>query len=68
MTGGFAKAAAGSSIHAADRHYIREKTVTCLTRKMPEVWAQGTWNWIQSHVNSSRLYRPPRDSKVRPDL
>ena len=44
MTGGFAKAAAGSSIHAADRHYIKEKTVTCLTRKMPEVWAQGTWN------------------------
>ena len=51
-----------------DRQYLREASSAQLRRRTTKARIQGTRDWVASHARSSRRYRPPTGSSIRPDL
>ena len=68
MADAFAKAAAVDASGSVEQQLLRQASPPHLTRATTEARAQGTRDWVSSHVRSSRRYRPPRGRGVRPDL
>ena len=63
-----AKAAAEGERDTADHDYLRQASLSHLTRVTTETRTNATSEWIRSHSGRHRRYRPPRGGKMRKDL
>ena len=63
-----AKRAAEGEEGTADPEYLREASLSRLTRKATEARSNTASEWIQSHVRRERRYRPPPGRKLRKGL
>ena len=63
-----AKSAAEGEGERAASAYLREASLSHLTRKTTEARSDATNEWIRGHVGRRRRYRPPRGGKLRKAL
>ena len=63
-----AKAAAEGRGEMAELAYLREASLSHLTRKTTETRSEATSEWIQGHVGQRRRCRPPKGGKLRKTL
>ena len=63
-----AKRAAEGREGEAGQEYLREASLSHLTRITTETRASTTAEWIQTHCGRRRRYHPPRGGKMRKEL
>ena len=63
-----AKAAAEEEGERAELSYLREASLSHLTRKTTEARSETTSEWVRSHVRRRRRYRSPRGGKLQKAL
>ena len=63
-----AKAAAEGERDTADHDYLKQASLSHLTRITTEARTNATSEWIRNHSGRHRRYRPPRGGKMRKDL
>ena len=60
-----AKRAAEGEEDMAAPEYLREASLSHLTRKTTEARSEATGEWIRSHAKEERRYRPPPRGRLR---
>ena len=68
MADTWAKPAADVSSYRGDRAYPRETSLSHMTRRETEVRPQTTRDRITERIRPDRLFRPPKGSRIRPQL
>ena len=63
-----AKNAAEGKEGEANQEYLREASLSHLTRITTETRANATAEWIRTHCGRRRRYRPPKGGKMRKEL
>ena len=63
-----AKRAVGKEEELADPTYLREASLSHLTRVSTEARSISTGEWIRDHVKKRRRSRPPSGGKLRKEL
>ena len=63
-----AKAAAEGEGERAEPAYLREASISHLTRETTEARSEATIEWISNHVGRRRRYRPPKGGRLRKAL
>ena len=63
-----AKRAASEEEDRANPQYLREASLSHLTRVTTEARSEATAEWIRSHSGRHRRYRPPKGGKMRKNL
>ena len=63
-----AKRVAEGEEGSASRHYLREASLSYLTRVTTEARSEATAEWIRTRSGQRRRYRPPKGGKMRKDL
>ena len=61
------KRAAEGEEGTADPEYLREASLSHLTRKTTEARSNTSSEWIRNHVRKERRYHPPPGGKLRRD-
>ena len=63
-----AKLAAEGRMEEAGQEYLREASLSHLTRTTTETRTNATVAWIRDHCGRRRRYRPPKGGKMRKEL
>ena len=63
-----AKAAVEGERDTADHSYLKQASLSHLTRITTETRTNATAEWIRNHSGRHQRYRPPKGGKMRKDL